>query len=790
MLHTISHYSMIRLLGAGGMGEIYLALDTKLNRKVAIKLLSPQSVTDTIANKRLIREARAAARLDHPNICAIYEVGEENNRAFIVMQYLQGETLADRIARRPLELSETLAIASQVADALLEAHVHGIIHRDLKPQNVMITPRGQAKVLDFGLAKLTERASPVDSEAETETLLSQPGAILGTVPYLSPEQLEEKDLDNRSDIFSFGSMLYEMVTGKPAFAASGKGAVVSAILNKDPQPLARYAANVPSELERILRKCIVKDREQRYQSARELFIDLRNLEADVGSATVATDGILSHARPGLVRFALASLAVVIFALLSYALYLLATSNKPKHKEIESVAVLPFTNANADPRIEYLSEGITDSIINSLSELPNLKVIARSSVFRYKERAVDVQVAGRELNVQAVLTGRLIQQEENLFISAELADVSDNTHIWGTQLNRRLSDVLTVQEEISRGITEKLRPTVSKEQAKLLTKPYTENREAYLFYLKGRYLWNKRTPEEVKRSIELFGQALQEDPLYAMAYAGLADSYSLLGDYGALPPKEGFQKAKAAATKALEIDDKLAEAHTSLAHAELYEWRWPDAEKEYRRAIELKPGYATAHQWYANHLVALGRFNEAHTEMSLALEIDPLSLIINEVAGLHLYLSRKYDSAIAQLQKTVELDANFIPAHATLGQAYLQKHMYGDAVGEIQKAVAISGRNPDYLADLGYAYAVSGDKRKARMILDELTYMSSRRYVSPYCKAVVYSGLDEKEQALKWLENAYADRSSELMFIKGDPIFDKVRTDSRFLDLLRGMGLSR
>lgn len=822
---VIGAYRIIAPLRAGGMGEVYLAEDQRLCRKVAIKFLSPGSIADVRARKRLIREAQATAKLDHPNICAIYEVGEEADRSFIIMQYVEGETLADKILRQPLELSEALDVAAQAADALAEAHSRGIIHRDIKPQNIMITPRGQVKILDFGLAKAVQGRSSAGSEPTTESQLTMAGVLAGTVPYMSPEQVQGKPVDARSDVFSLGVVLYEMLTGKQPFAAENTATTISAILTREPLPLARYVGEVPAELERIVTKALRKDMEERYQTAKDFQIDLESLkreakfesktkrstraslndkktfESGESQATVQANRqpaipqgdlpatqIISrkgHLLRWLVRHkpALAGVAVILLAFVGGRVYFIGHS-----KAIESIAVLPFVNVSGNPNAEYLSDGITESLINSLSELPHLKVMSRTSVFRYKGRETDAQAAGSELKVQAVLMGRVVQHGDELSISIELVDTRDNSHLWGEHYNRKLSDILVVQGEISQKISAKLRLKLEGEEEKLLTKRHTENTEAYQLYLMGRYYWNKRTPESLKKGIEYFQQAIDLDPKYALAYAGLADSYSLLGDYGALPPREVYPKAEAAAARALRIDDQLAEAHTSLAHARLFEWDWSGAEREYKRAIELKPNYATAHQWYANSLIAVGRFTEALTETKRAMEIDPLSLIINEVAGRHLYLAGQYEEAIEQQHQTLELDSNFIPAHAALGMAYVQKAMYEQAIAEFQKAIDLSGGNPDYIAELGHAYAASGERIKAQKVLDELKVLSKRRYVSPYSIARVCASLGEKDQAFAWLRKAYAEGNSELIFVKVEPVFKVIRSDWRFAELLKLVGL--
>ncbi|MEK6324036.1 MAG: protein kinase [Acidobacteriota bacterium] len=579
---TISHYRILSRLGAGGMGEVYLAEDTKLARQVAIKVLPAGSIADERAHKRLIREAQSAATLDHPNICSIYEVGEEGSRSFIVMQYVKGETLAGRIQRNPMNLQEALDVAAQVADALTEAHSQGIIHRDIKPQNIMITARGQVKVMDFGLAKVVKERSLTVSEAETESLLTEPGTIIGTVPYMSPEQVRGETLDSRSDMFSFGAVVYEMVSGRQPFAAESAAATTSAILTTEPLPLARYSREAPAELERIVSKALRKDREERYQSARDLLIDLkslkhhRDLEAEVErskkSISVAATGgqaigertkesatptrealapatsSIEYVITGVLRHKVpfAALALALITLAGVGVYLLSSGGKA----IDSVAILPFVNVSADPNTEYLSDGITESLISSLSQLPNLKVMSRSSAFRYKGREIDPQAVGRELKVQAVLTGRVVQRGEGLAISLELVDARDNRQLWGEQYNRKLSDILAVQAEISREISQKLRLRLSGAEQKQLTKHHTENAEAYQLYLKGRHHWNKLAEEETKKAIEYFNRAIESDPSYVLAYAGLADCYSHLVLFGSSPQKDTFPKAKAAAMKAI------------------------------------------------------------------------------------------------------------------------------------------------------------------------------------------------------------------------------------------------
>ena len=809
------------------MGEVYLAEDTRLDRKVAIKFLAPKSEAEELAKKRLIREARAAARLDHPNICAIHEVAEEGSHSFIVMQYVEGETLASRIHRKPLEMNESLDIATQVADALSEAHSRGIIHRDIKPQNIMITARGQVKVMDFGLAKVVDQPSIVENEAETQSLLTEPGLIVGTVPYMSPEQVKAGQLDARSDIFSFGSVFYEMLSGHQPFSSESTAATISAILMRRPVPLARYSTEAPPELLWIVDKALRKEREDRYQTAQELLTDLRSLKhklefedeinrsvppdlsllatpptnarhevVDTANQSVAETGPTTAAPSksgadyvirgiGRRKMAFGTIAVAVLVSAGLGVYLLAGGGKA----IDSVAIMPLTNVGADPNTEYLADGLTESLISNLSQLSNLKVMSQSSVFRYKGREIDPQAVGHDLKVSAVLTGRVAQRGDTLGISLELVDARDNRQLWGEQYSRKLSDILSLQTEISREVSEKLRVRLSGVEKERVTKHYTENTDAYQFYLQGRYYQNKRTHEGLSKSIEYFQQAIAQDSNYALAYAGLADSYSYLGNHGFLRPNEVFPKGKTAVLKALEIDDSLAEAHTSLGYIRVdYDWDWSSAEREFKRAIELNPSYTRAHSLYAALLGARGSFDEALSEMKRALEPDPLSLYDNTNLGWYLYMSRRYDDAIVQYKKTLDMDPNFAQAHLWFGLVYEQTKMYGEAIAEFQKAIALYKDSATAAAALGHAYAIAGNRVEALRILNELKNISKRKYVSAYDIAVINAGLEDKEQVFVWLERAYDERDGWLAFwAKVDPRLAGVRGDQRFADLLRRIG---
>jgi serine/threonine-protein kinase len=823
---NLGRYKIRSQLGAGGMGEVYLAQDTtELERTVAIKVLPPELATNKGRMQRFIQEAKTASSLNHPNILTIFEIGEADGMRFIATEFIDGETLRQRMKSAPLKLVEVLDVAVQIAGALSAAHAANIVHRDIKPENVMLRQDGIVKVLDFGLAKLTERrvATSVDTEAPTRGLMNtEPGVVMGTAVYMSPEQARGLDLDARTDIFSLGVLIYEMLAGRLPFDGSNQNEIVASILSdKETAPLARYAQAVPVELERIVAKALRKSRDERYQTAKDLLLDLKALKqelefeaklersvppkARVSLATasrgqsgatidqsVASTAQVSQAHPtssaeylvaGVKQHKVAAIVVLIVVaagIVGFAAYLRARNTEVA---IESIAVLPFVNQNNDPNTEYLSDGLTESIINSLTQVSNLKVIARSSVFRYKGKQTDPITVANELGVRAVLTGRIMQRGENLTVSAELIDARDNKQLWGERYERKVSDLLSVQRDIAQEISSNLRLKLSGAEQNRVAKQHTENAEAYQLYLQGRYQWNRQTEDSLTKAIEYFQQALDKDQNYALAHVGLADSYWALGD-ASLSVLEAIPKAKDEATKALQLDDSLAEAHTSLAMIKVnFEFDWAGAENEFKRAIELNPNYAEAHHQYGWLLAESGRPAEGLEEMKRAQRLDPLNLVINVDLNVPFYVQRRFDLSVEQSRKVVAMDPNFYLAHYTLGWASLQLRDFKTGIAELEKARSLEDK-PWIVGTLACGYALSGNRTAALKLIAELHEQAKHRHVTPYWFAMTSIALGDKDDAFKWLEQSYAERSFWLTFLKMDPILDPLRDDPRFKDLLK------
>ncbi len=840
---ALGHYQLISLLGYGGMGEVYLAQDTRLGRKVAVKLLPALFTTDEPRVRRFRQEAQSASALNHPNIVTIYEFGEKDDLQFIVSELVEGETLRERIARMqaasspaqraPDSLSEVLDLAIQVASALAAAHQAGIIHRDIKPENIMLRRDGYVKVLDFGLAKLSEKATDqraLDSEAATKVLVrTSPGLVMGSAEYMSPEQSRGQEVDARTDIWSLGVVLYELVTGCAPFTGETPTDVIASIVKTELPPLTQIAPEAPAELERIVSKTLAKDREERYQGVKDLLVDLRQLRKrlDVASELERTASLEMNVQPTTTSSEQATIAtaqgaatqtsvvgvarqtssaeyvvgeikqhkvatLITLVMLAAGIIGLTAYLRARNTEvaIESIAVLPFTNQSGNTDVEYLSDGITESLINSLSQLPSLSVKARSTVFHYKGKDVTPQQVGSELSVQAVLNGRVTQRGDQLTLNLELVDARTGDQIWGEQYNRKTADLVSLQSEIARDVSNKLRVKLSGADEQKLARNYTENAEAYQLYLKGNYYSSKYTKDGLRKGVDYFNQALAADPNYALAYNGVADYYITSVDWY-LSPSEAMPKAREAANKALAIDENLADAHTSLATvAWWYDWDTVTAEREYRRAIELNPKASRSREFYSWYLVTLGRVDEALAQAREAVRLDPVSPEMNTNLGQVFLWAHQYDQAIEQFRSSIELDSSYFPAHDNLGRAYEAEGKLAEAIAEFQRALQIEDGAPENWSNLGHAYALSGKASEAQTIIERLKRTSASSYVPPYNVAVLYAGLGDKNQAFDWLNRAYDERSFYLAaYLKVDSQMDNLRSDSRFKDLLRRMKLS-
>jgi serine/threonine protein kinase/Tfp pilus assembly protein PilF len=812
---TLSHYRIVSKLGAGGMGEVYLAEDTRLRRKVALKVLPEEIARDAERLLRFEREAFAASALNHPNILTIHEFAAVDDKHFLASEFVRGETLRDRLNRERLTLADTLDIAVQIASALQAAHEAGIIHRDIKPENLMLREDGYIKVLDFGLAKLVEQPG-LDEEAETRRQLrTQDGVVMGTVAYMSPEQARGQEVDGRSDVWSLGCVMYELLTRRQPFQGDTVTDVLANIIHQEPEALQRYRKDLPAELEGIVQNTLRKNRDERYVSAKALLTDVRQLqlrllvdseierssapdrkaeaetqilhrvmeaaeETPTTEARRQTSADSPKSRRAMWLMALLSLVVLVGGFFAYRYIARDT------KAIESIAVMPFVNEGGNQEVDYLSEGMTETLIRSLSQLPKLNVKARSSVFRYKGKETNAQTLGKELNVQAILNGRVVQRGEQLTLSLELVDAQTENVIWSEQYNRKQTDLVLLQSEIAKDVSSKLKTKLSGVDEAKVTKNYTANPEAYQFYLRGRFYWNKRTEKDFQKAIEHFHQAIALDPNYALAYAGLADAYALLASFGFTPPAEGMTKAREFAQKALSLDDSLAEPHTTIAMTLFaYAYDFAGAEREYKRAIELTPNYATAHQWYGEMLTCNGRFEEAFAEYRRGLELEPLSLPINWDYGRSFYQARKFDEAIAQHIKTIELDGSFARAHRTLSEVYRAKGDYAKAIEEQARNFDLGGE-PQNAALTREAFARGGWTGYLRLVTAENSSLKDRHFIV----AKAYAELGEKDKAFAELNKSFENRESPMQWLKVEPLLDPLRSDPRFQELLKKVGFAQ
>ncbi|HMZ22008.1 MAG TPA: protein kinase [Blastocatellia bacterium] len=852
----VARYRILQKLGAGGMGEVFQAEDLSLGRKAAIKILPEQFTQDAERVRRFEQEARSASGLNHPNIITIYEIGKHEGAHFIATEYIEGETLRQRINARSLTLTDALDIAIQAASALLAAHNAGIVHRDIKPENIMLRPDGYVKLLDFGLAKLTEQSStselPADLEAQTKSLFeTQPGMVIGTVAYMSPEQARGLRVDGRTDIFSLGIVLYEMISGRRPFTGGTTSDIIAALLVSEPARLTQHLPQTPAELERIVKKMLLKERDERYAGTQELIADLKRVKSRLEFAseseqtafleppTVGLSGSLedepatmplpANAGAGITpslssqpsydtniapisvtarqqaavstggaqalqtsatsgaksrRFVLPALVLLAVAVIGafWAMRFL-------DRKIDSIAVLPFVNVAEDPDAEYLSEGLTESLINTLSQLPEVSISSRNAVIRYKGTEADARAVGQELEVKAVLLGRLVRRGDSLTINAELVDARNGRQIWGERFTRRVSDLLAIQEEIAGKISEKLRWRLTDQQKDTLAKAGTQNSEAYDLYLKGRYYWNQGTPEALKKADEFFEAAAGKDPTYALAAAGCAACHAAGSD--GETPKESMEKAKLVALATMKADSKLADAHLTLAAVNFrYDWDFDTAEREFKRAIELEPKNPVTHQRYAEFLALMGRQKEANDAIWRARSLDRRSLPINQTVGAIQYYARDYNHAEDHLKKGLSFDDKFAPMHTSLGLVYEQLGKKQEAVFEILRGKMLMGENPQYLTSLKQAFVQSKEAGFWRVELEHLKQQAAQRYIPPSSIAALHVRLGETEQALAQLEKGFSDKDGGMVELKVEPLFERLRSEPKFANLLRRVGLTR
>ncbi len=780
-------YQIIEELGQGGMGRVYKVLDMKIGEKVALKIIRPEAAVDRLILDRFSNELKLARKIRHKNVCQMFDLGEDRGAYYITMEYVRGEDLK-QILRKMGRLSpgQAVGIARQVCEGLAEAHRLGVIHRDLKPQNIMLDEEGGARIMDFGIARSLAGNG-----------LTGAGMIIGTPEYMSPEQLEAKEADPRSDLYALGVVLYEMVAGRPPFEGDTPISVAHKQKYDPPEDPGTINSQIPAALSRIILKCLEKDRGKRYATAGEIIADLDRIE----KAFPPADRVVRAGRPltskettvklklkKLLFPGLAAVGIVIAA--GIVLWRILPDGKAGSAPASSpsLAVLPFVDDSPEKSHPYLCEGIPNTLINALSGIRDLRVPARTSAFSFAGKGLDIQTIGQKLNVANILEGSIQAAGGKLRVTARLVEAKSGYQRWTATYDRRLEDVFAIQDEIAQSIVRALKMKLMGGQEERLVKRDTENMEAYKDYLEGLYYWNRRTEKNLSQAIDLFSSAVSKDPNYALAYVGLADSYSLISMYGGVPPTEVFPRARAAALKALEIDETLAEAHNSLAYIyERYDWNWRSAEAEFQRALELNPNYATGRFWYGELLAFLGRFDDGIAEIRRAVELDPVSLVINENLGWAYLMAGRNDEALAQLRRTFDMDPSFPATHLMLGFVHIQMKSYGEAVAEMKKARELSGEAPTVVISLGLAYAASGRREEAKAVLAEMT-KSHQPYVSPFRMAEVYAALGDLDRAFELANRSIAEKDEWLISIKISPNFAPYRSDPRYRAILTKMGL--